>query len=80
MYGYSYQYGRIIGKGGNPAAAIFGTYKTRVLADGGTVENDACTIAFLESIGAAPSPPITLLEWGVATLKNWGEATTQIWG
>ena len=52
MYGYGYQYGRIIGKGGNPAAAIFGTYKTRVLADGGVVENDACTITFLESIGA----------------------------
>ena len=52
MYGYSYQYGRIIGKGGNPAAAIFGTYKSRVLADSGVVENDACTITFLESIGA----------------------------
>ena len=56
MYGYSYQYGRIIGKGGNPAAAIFGTYKSRVLADGGVVENDACAIAFLESIGAGIIP------------------------
>ena len=81
MYGYGYQYSAMInGGGGNPAAAIFGTYKSRVLADSGVVENDACTIAFLESIGAAPSPPITFLEWGVATLKNWGEATTQTWG
>jgi len=61
MYGYSYQYGRIIGKGGNPAAAIFGTYKTRVLADGGTVENDACAIAFLESIGAGIIPSFSFL-------------------
>ena len=53
MYGYGYQYSAIInGGGGNPAAAIFGTYKSRVLADGGVVENDACAIAFLESIGA----------------------------
>ena len=52
MYGYGYQYSAIISGGGNPAAAIFGTYKSRVLADGGVVENNACTITFLESIGA----------------------------
>jgi len=62
------------------AATIFAAYKARVIADGGVVENDACTIAFLESIGAAPAPPVTFLEWGVATVKNWGEATTQTWG
>ena len=57
MYGYGYQYSAIINGGGNnPAAAIFGTYKTRVLADGGVVENDACTITFLESIGAGIIP------------------------
>jgi len=51
MYGYGYQYSSIInGGGGNPAAAIFGTYKSRVLADGGVVENNACTITFLENI------------------------------
>lgn len=66
--------------GVSPAATIFAIYKARVIADGGVVENDACTIAFLESIGAAPAPPVTFLEWGTATLKNWGEATTQTWG
>ena len=50
MYGYSYQYGRIIGKGGNPAAAIFAAYKSRVETDSGTVENNACAITFIESI------------------------------
>jgi len=50
MYGYSYQYGRIIGKGGNPAAAIFAAYKSRVETDGGTVENDSCTITFIDTI------------------------------
>jgi hypothetical protein len=64
--------------GVSAAATIFAAYKARVIADGGVVENDACTIAFLESIGAAPAP--TFLEWGVATVKNWGQATTQTWG
>jgi len=87
MYGYSYQYGRIIGKGGNPAAAIFGTYKSRVLADGGTVENDACTIAFLESIGAGTDIiPLfdadyqAVLDYGTAqgyTLPSGGQQTLQ---
>jgi len=68
-------------KGGlSPAASIFAIYKARVIADGGVVENDVCAIAFLESIGAAPAPPVTFLTWGTATLKNWGEATTQNWG
>jgi hypothetical protein len=35
---------------GNPAAALFNAYKTRVLADGGTVENDNCAISYLDSI------------------------------
>jgi hypothetical protein len=38
--------------GASAAATIFAAYKARVIADGGVVENDACTIAFLESIGA----------------------------
>ena len=49
MYGYSYQYGRISG-GGNPAAALFAAYKSRVETDGGTVENNACTLTFLQNI------------------------------
>ena len=61
MYGYGYQYSAIISGGGNPAAAIFAAYKTRVLADGGVVENDACTIAFLESIGAGIIPSFSFL-------------------
>ena len=51
MYGYSYQYGNtILGGGGNPAAAIFAAYKSRVETDGGTVENNACTITFINTI------------------------------
>ena len=50
MYGYGYQYSAIISGGGNPAAAIFAAYKTRVLADGGMVENDSCTITFIDTI------------------------------
>ena len=88
MYGYGYQYSAIInGGGGNPAAAIFGTYKTRVLADGGVVENDACTIAFLESIGAGTDIiPLfdadyqAVLDYGTAqgyTLPSGGQQTLQ---
>jgi hypothetical protein len=48
MFGYGYQYSAIISGGGNPAAAIFAAYKSRVETDGGTVENDSCTITFIE--------------------------------
>jgi len=47
MYGYGYQYGTTL-LGGSLSTAIFSAYKSRVLADGGIVENDACTITFLE--------------------------------
>ena len=50
MYGYGYQYSAIISGGGNPAAAIFAAYKSRVETDGGTVENNACAITFLNEI------------------------------
>ena len=51
MYGYGYQYSAIIsGGGGNPSAALFAAYKSRVETDGGTVENDSCTITFLNEI------------------------------
>ena len=52
MYGYGYQYGNTIlgGGGGNPAAALFAAYKSRVETDGGTVENDSCTITFIDTI------------------------------
>ena len=51
MYGYGYQYSAIInGGGGKPAAAIFAAYKSRVLTDSGVVENDSCTITFLDTI------------------------------
>jgi hypothetical protein len=50
MFGYGYQYSAIISGGGNPAAAIFAAYKTRVLADSGVVENDSCTITFIDTI------------------------------
>jgi len=32
------------------ASIIFAAYKSRVETDGGTVENDACAITFIESI------------------------------
>ena len=51
MYSYGYQYGNtILGGGGNPAAALFAAYKSRVETDGGTVENDSCTKTFLNTI------------------------------
>jgi len=50
MYGYGYQYSAIISGGGNPSAALFAAYKSRVETDGGTVENNTCTITFLDTI------------------------------
>ena len=50
MYGYGYQYSAIIRGGGNPAAAIFAAYKSRVQTDSGVVENNACTITFIDTI------------------------------
>ena len=47
--------------GVSAAATIFAAYKARVIADGGVVENDACTIAFLESIGAGIIPSFSFL-------------------
>jgi hypothetical protein len=49
MYGYGYQYGTTL-LGGSLSTAIFAAYKTRVLTDSGTVENDSCTITFLNEI------------------------------
>jgi len=50
MYGYGYQYSAIISGGGNPAAALFAAYKSRVLTDSGVVENNTCAITFLTTI------------------------------
>ena len=52
MFGYGYQYSAIINGGGavNPSAALFAAYKSRVETDGGTVENDSCTITFIDTI------------------------------
>jgi hypothetical protein len=36
--------------GVSPAATIFAAYKARVIADGGVVENDSCTITFIDTI------------------------------
>jgi len=49
MYGYGYQYGTTL-LGGSLSTAIFAAYKSRVETDGGTVENNTCTITFLEEI------------------------------
>lgn len=52
MYGYGYGYiGSIIGPGGGGAgAALALAYESRVLADGGTYENNACLVNFLSSL------------------------------
>jgi hypothetical protein len=50
MFGYGYQYSAMVSGGGNPAAAIFAAYKSRVETDSGTVENDSCTITFINTI------------------------------
>jgi len=51
MYSYGYQYGNtILGGGVNPAASLFAAYKLRVETDSGVVENNACTITFLNEI------------------------------
>jgi hypothetical protein len=45
----------------SPATLLFNAYKTRVQADGGTVENDSCTIAFLDNLIAISIPVYLLL-------------------
>jgi len=48
MYGYGYQYGKI--SGGGIGQVLADAYKARVLADGGTYENNSCLVSFLNSI------------------------------
>ena len=50
MYGYGYQYGKFT-RLGTVTSQIFDDYLARVEADGGTVENNLCTIRFIRSIG-----------------------------
>ena len=49
MYGYGYQYGKI-DSGVNLGKIIFEAYQIRVLAASGVVENNSCTIAFLNNL------------------------------
>jgi hypothetical protein len=58
MYGYGFQYGKISGSVG---ATVFKAYKARAEADGGTVENDACAIAFLNNLNSINIPVYLLL-------------------
>ena len=51
MYGYGYQYSKLVGVGGVPSSQLFDDYVIRVEADGGTIENVNCTIRFINSIG-----------------------------
>ena len=48
MYGYGRQYGKIFG--GSIGQTLADAYKARVLADGGTYENNSCLVSFLNSI------------------------------
>ena len=64
------------------ASTIFAAYKSRVLADGGVVENDVCAIAFLESIGAGlfDADYQAVLDYATAqgyTLPSGGQQTLQ---
>ena len=47
--------------GVNLAAELFEAYKLRVIADGGTVENDTCTIEFLDNLNSIKIPVYLLL-------------------
>lgn len=40
---------------------LFKAYKLRVIADGGTVENDTCTIEFLDNLNSIKIPVYLLL-------------------
>jgi len=43
-------------------AQMFEKYKERVEASGGTVENDSCTIRFLESLNLSGTPATNIFE------------------
>lgn len=49
MYGFGFGFG-FKSSGINVGAELFEAYKLRVLADGGVVENNSCTIAFLNNL------------------------------
>lgn len=51
MYGYGYQYTKLVRLGGVPSSQLFDDYVIRVEADGGIIENVNCTIRFINSIG-----------------------------
>jgi len=49
MYGFGFGFG-FKSNGVSIRTDLFNAYKLRVLADGGVVENESCTITFLDSI------------------------------
>ena len=49
MYGFGFGFG-FKSNGVTIGAELFEAYKLRVIADGGVVENNSCTIDFLKSI------------------------------
>ena len=49
MYGFGFGFG-FKSNGVSIGTELFNAYKLRVIADGGVVENNSCTIAFLDSI------------------------------
>jgi hypothetical protein len=60
MYGFGFGFG-FKSNGINVGATVFKAYKARVEADGGTVENDACAIAFLNNLNSINIPVYLLL-------------------
>jgi hypothetical protein len=49
MYGFGFGFG-FKSNGVSIGPELFNAYKLRVLADGGVVENESCTIAFLNNL------------------------------
>jgi hypothetical protein len=60
MYGFGFGFG-FKSNGINVGATVFKAYKARVEADGGTVENDECAIAFLNNLNSINIPVYLLL-------------------
>tara|TARA_R110000803_G_scaffold164445_1_gene228150 strand:+ start:258 stop:488 length:231 start_codon:yes stop_codon:yes gene_type:complete len=60
MYGFGFGFG-FKSNGVSIGTQLFEAYKLRVIDDGGTVENESCTIAFLDNLNAIKIPIYLLL-------------------
>ena len=60
MYGFGFGFG-FKSNGVSIGTELFEAYKLRVIADGGTVENESCTIEFLDNLNSIKIPVYLLL-------------------